>query len=83
MPRPGVDCTSISPSCSCTVRKTSDSPMPLPCALVVKYRSKMRDEVFGRDADARVFDLDGDQAARRGARADPQASRRRASPDTR
>ena len=32
-PRPGVDCTSISPSCSCTVRYTIDRPMPLPSCL--------------------------------------------------
>lgn len=36
VPVPGVDCTSISPSWSCTVRNTIDSPMPLPPAFVVK-----------------------------------------------
>ncbi len=36
VPVPGVDCTSISPSCSWMVRNTIDSPMPLPPDLVVK-----------------------------------------------
>ena len=34
VPVPGVDCTSISPSCSCTVRYTIDRPMPLPSFVV-------------------------------------------------
>src|SRR5204863_3277258 len=36
VPAPGVDCTSISPSCIWTVRYTIDKPMPLPFSLVVK-----------------------------------------------
>ncbi len=42
VPAPGVDCTSISPSCICTVRYTIERPIPLPFGLVVKYRSKIR-----------------------------------------
>jgi len=41
VPDPGVDCTSISPSCICTVRYTIERPIPLPLSLVVKYRSKI------------------------------------------
>ena len=47
VPRPGIDCTSISPLWSWIVRNTSDRPMPLPCGLVVKYRSKIRDRCSG------------------------------------
>ena len=36
VPAPGVDCTSISPSCICTVRYTIERPMPLPFSFVVK-----------------------------------------------
>jgi len=36
VPRPSVDWTSMSPSCSCTVRYTIDNPTPLPCSRVVK-----------------------------------------------
>ena len=44
--------------------------MPLPLSLVVKYRSKMRAQVLGRNAHARVLDVDLDPApaARRGTR---------------
>ena len=34
-PFPGVDCTSISPSCICTVRYTIERPIPLPLSFVV------------------------------------------------
>ena len=47
VPVPGVDCTSTSPSCNWMVRNTIDSPMPLPPAFVVKYRSKMRGSCVG------------------------------------
>ena len=47
VPPPGVDCTSTSPSCSWTMRKTIERPMPLPFSLVVKYRSKMRGRFSG------------------------------------
>ena len=36
VPRPGVDCTSMCPSWSWTVRNTIDSPIPLPPSRVVK-----------------------------------------------
>ena len=47
VPAPGVDCTSISPSCIWTVRYTMDSPIPLPLTFVVKYRSKIRCKCSG------------------------------------
>ena len=36
VPLPGMDSTSMSPLCNCTVRYTSDRPMPVPVCLVVK-----------------------------------------------
>src|SRR5438876_845593 len=40
VPRPGVLRTSTSPPCSCTIRWTSESPSPVPSALVEKKGSK-------------------------------------------
>ena len=73
VPRPGVDCTSTSPSCSCTIRYTMDNPIPLPFSFVVKYRSKIRPS-SPEDPDAGVFDVDLAPGAAAPAARDPQRS---------
>ena len=72
VPAPGVDCTSISPSCICTVRYTIDRPMPLPFSFVVKYRSKIRCRCSGLMPTPVSVNDDRDAPAARRLAADPQ-----------
>ncbi len=50
-------CSRVAPL-ACASSRARKSPSPVPCALRVKNGSKMRSDVFGRDAGAAVGDLD-------------------------